>query len=645
MGARQRCAEILRDDPCNGGALHLMGAVCACEGNHQAAEEYFRRAIVLEPQNAVWLRDLGVVYVATGNWSGASAVLSRCLALNPGDVSAARLQARVLCESGEADAALPVYEEWTEAEPRAVQAWLGAARCLLLLDRLAAALAPASAALELEPGSIAGHQLLAHIHAGLYEHEQVLVHRLELVRLLPGDWPTLARCAAAYYDVGETNTAVAMFRDAIAGGLGQDLHAAFLQVLLHQAGSTGELLLKEHREWARRHATFPGAKPVFSNPPLAGRRMRIGYVCAESADSPVFRFLAPLLRNHDRNEVEVRLYCTDGSLDGCAAECGVREAELKVMADLTEKRIAERIRRDQIDILVDYSGHNGQGSSLITAMRAAPVQVSCPHYPASSGIPQMDYIFTDRWTCPDGQERQYSETPYRLEAGYLVFDPPLRIRRAAGLPAERAGSVTFGMFQRPGKLNSLVWDAVAEILKQVKNSKLLVHHASAELDAQGSASRGRIVAGLEDRGVDSGRVCFRGIVPLRDHVRLISSVDIALDSFPYTGTTTTCDCLWMGVPVVTLAGDTHVSRASAGLLMRAGLGDLVARDAAEYVAIAVRVASDLTALAGMRKTLRRRVRAAGLIDGARFAREAEAAYRWMWQQRFGSETGERETES
>jgi predicted O-linked N-acetylglucosamine transferase (SPINDLY family) len=211
------------------------------------------------------------------------------------------------------------------------------------------------------------------------------------------------------------------------------------------------------------------------------------------------------------------------------------------------------------------------------------------------------------------------------------------VRFVGALPANRNGSITFGVFQRPAKLNSHVWDAIAEILKQVENSLLLIHFGSADLNSKTSASRLRLMAALESRGIDPARASFRGQAPFNAHMRQISTVDIALDSFPYTGQTTTCECLWMGVPVVTLAGNTHVSRVGAGLLMRAGLGDFVASDVAEYIRIAVRTASDLPALAALRKGLRRRVKASTLVDGARLAREVEAAYMWMWQQRIGTD--------
>jgi protein O-GlcNAc transferase len=636
LEARRQCATVLRADPRNASALHILGAVSSYEGDLAAAEELLRQAIALEPRKSAWLRDLGVLRIAAADWPGALDAISQSLALNPTDISAIGLQARALWESGQIEAALAAFDEWSELELGVVEPWLGSARCLLRLNRLPEAAAHAGHALQLEADSVAARQLLAQIHFLLHQHEETLIQRIEILRLMPGDSSALAQAAVAYFHLGDTETAISLFRSALPAGMSSGFHAGFLAVLLHHAGSTPELLLKEHKEWARCHSAVPAAEPEFRNPPQAGHRLRIAYLCTETAASPVFRFFPPLLQNHDRDQFDVRLYCKDSSLPGRAEQAGVAEAELKDVSGWPARSIANEMRRNGVDILVDLAGHYGGGSLRVAAMRAAPIQVSYPSYPATTGMPQMDYIFTDRWTCTPGQEIQYAERPYWLDSGYLVYSPPEPARFASALPANRTGSVTFGLFQRPAKLNSRVWDAIAEILKRVENARLLVHHASADLDSKTSTSRPALAAALESRGIDAGRVRFRGHVPTGAHMRLISTVDIALDSFPYAGQTTTCDCLWMGVPVVTLAGNTHVSRVSAGLLMRVGFGDMVARDVEEYIRIAVRTASDLHALAALRKGLRRRVRASTLVDGARLAREVEEAYRWMWRQRMSA---------
>jgi protein O-GlcNAc transferase len=634
--ARRQCTFVLQADPRNAAALHLLGALSSCNGDLKTAEEFLRQAISLEPHRPTWLRDLAVLYEASGDWPATLDAVSQSLAIAPTDVTAISIQARALWELEEPEKALPVFDRWSESDPNQTASWLGSSRCLTALNRLEEAARNAQRALQLEPECVAAHQLLAQIHWRRRQHDQVLRHRLELLRLLPDDSSALGLAAMAYYETGDVETAVALFRSARCVGISAGLHAAYLPVLLHSPQSTAELLINEHREWARCHAAAQSAEPAFSKPLFAGRTLHIAYLCTEPANSPVFRYFPAFLRNHDRGKFEVSLYCKDASLRGRSEQAGVEETELKDIAGWGARRIAEKMRRDHVDILISFSGHFGGGSLMVAAMRGAPIQVSYPSYPCTTGIPEMDYIFTDRWTCPPGQEIQYTERPYWLASGYLVYEVAESIPFASQLPALQTGAVTFGIFQRPAKLNTRLWDAIAEILKQVTNSKLLIHFASLDLDSNCSMSRLRLVAELEARGIDPARVNFRGLLQQSDHLDLISTVDIALDSFPYTGQTTTCECLWMGVPVVTLAGNIHVSRASAAILSRVGLEDLVAHDFEDYIRIAVRTASDIPALAALRKGLRQRVQASTLVDGARLAREVEEAYRWMWEQWMGT---------
>jgi predicted O-linked N-acetylglucosamine transferase (SPINDLY family) len=198
------------------------------------------------------------------------------------------------------------------------------------------------------------------------------------------------------------------------------------------------------------------------------------------------------------------------------------------------------------------------------------------------------------------------------------------------LPAHTNGFVTFGMFQRPGKYHSETWDAVGSILRQVSGSRLLIHFQSSDLDKEGSAQRERLIAPLRSRGVDPSRILFRGSRPLAQHLDVAGEADIALDSFPYNGQTTTCDCLWMGVPVINLRGSSHVSRVGQALLERAGLGHLAAGSIDDYIRSAVNLAGDPASLAFLREGLRSKASAA-LGDGARLAAEIEEGYPWMWK--------------
>ena len=630
--ARRSCADLLRRDPTNGVALHVMGAVCSSRGKWDEAAEFIRQAIAVQPRRSPWHRDLAIVHLATGNHADALDALDRCLRLDRNDLKAIALKARTLWDLARLEPALAAYRRWSRIQAREAEPWLGCARCLFELRQFKQALEPARRALRADPHSTLGRQLLAEIYASLYRYEEALEYQQQVSLDFPKDPTAMALTATAYYQIGETDTAVSLFQKIPVARLSPDLHAAYLMVRLHHGGSTSKLLLAAHRQWAEMHARVPNAGPNFVSSDARRRRLSIGYLCAEPITSPAYRFLGPIFRHHDRKRFDVSLYCIHRSVRGRARECGVGKAELKEVPDWPEKKIAEQIRRDRVDILVDISGHFGGGSLLVCAMRAAPVQVSFPLYPATTGIPEMDYLVGDRWTTAPEHENQYSERLYRLKSGYVVFDPPAAAP-IGPLPAARTGFLTFGIFQRPAKLNAAVWDAVAAILTEVRNSRLLVQYATADLDSRGSLSRRRIEEALVSRGISPERVRFRGVVPRNAYPQLLATVDIALDSFPYSGQTTTCDCLWMGVPVVTLAGATHASRVSAGLLARVGLDYLVAHDPDEYVRIAVELARDLPALSLLRRGLRRRVRNSTLVDGERITKELEAGYRWMWARR------------
>lgn len=634
-GARRLCGAVLRADPHSARALHILGAVCAGEGDFTTAESWLSRALALEPLHASWQRDLTAVRLAMGSAPAALDAVEKSLAIEPGNRSGLRLRALALRDAGRLEAAAQAFDHWGAAEAGEIEAWLGAAQCFLESDRLPEAALRARRALQIDPDSVKARQLLATAYFQAFEPGNGLVQCLEIARLLPGEPEALAFLALAYHNLGDNQRALDLFRTASPASLPAALYAAYLLVLLYDPGTTGQLIAAEHSEWSRRHGgSLP--EPFVAPVPRADGRLRVGYLCTEARSSPVFQFLSPLLRHHDRRSFDLKLYCQDSRLAGDAARAGVEEAELVDVTGWPESRIAGKIREDAVDVLVFPSGHFAGRSLSVAAMRAAPVQIAYPSYPSTTGVPEMDYILTDRWTCEPGQEHQYTETPYWLESGYLVYRPPTEARLKTPLPALRNGFVTFGLFQRPAKTNPLVWDAVARILKQVENSRLFLHHCSIELDIEWSESRRMLITELEARGVEPARIGCRGFVSRSEHLRLISTVDLALDTFPYSGQTTTCECLWMGVPVVTLGGRTHASRVSAGLVQRLGLADLAADSVESYVRRAVEAARDLTALQALRRELRTRFRRSTLADGARLAREVETAYRWMREQAFSS---------
>jgi predicted O-linked N-acetylglucosamine transferase (SPINDLY family) len=305
---------------------------------------------------------------------------------------------------------------------------------------------------------------------------------------------------------------------------------------------------------------------------------------------------------------------------------------------MPDEDLARTIQSDGIDILVELSGHTKDNRLVMLSTRVAPIQISYLGYPNTTGLREMDYRITDEIADPVGeQDRLYSETLLRIPGGFLSYQSVFSSSRApvVATPAESGAPLTFGCFNNIAKINDRVLDAWAEILRRVPGSQLM-------LKARGLSDdrvRARIMKSISQRGIDAeGRVALLGAERgMLDHLKLYGRVDIALDTFPYNGTTTTCEALWMGCPVVTFVGSRHSGRVGASLLARLGLSDeLVATDEAGYVDLAVTLAGDLPRLGSLRRSMRGRMEGSPLMDADRLAREIEAAYRRVWQRLCGT---------
>jgi predicted O-linked N-acetylglucosamine transferase (SPINDLY family) len=295
---------------------------------------------------------------------------------------------------------------------------------------------------------------------------------------------------------------------------------------------------------------------------------------------------------------------------------------------VSDDAVARLIRDDQIDILVDLTMHMADSRLLVFARRPAPVQVTYLAYCGTTGLSAIDYRLTDPFLDPPGQddggEPVYSEESIRLPETYWCYRPPVEIESHGAPPAREAGCVTFGCLNNFCKVTEPTLDAWAQILKRVSQSRLLMH-------ARPGSHRDRVRDFFASRSIAAERLAFADKLPVAEYLRLYNQIDVALDPFPYGGGTTTCDALWMGVPVVSFAGPTAVSRGGLGILSNLGLSELVAHRLEDYLEIACGLARDLPRLAGLRATLRDRMRHSPLMDAPRFARNVEAAYRKMWR--------------
>jgi len=331
------------------------------------------------------------------------------------------------------------------------------------------------------------------------------------------------------------------------------------------------------------------------------------------------------MRSHTHASFEVFCYAGVAHPDSLTRRFRALSDGWRDIAGLSHEQVAERVRDDRIDILVDLSLHAAGNRLLVFARRPAPVQVTFAGYPGTTGLETIDYRLTDPYLDPPGaHDESYVEESIRLPDTFWCYDPLADEVPVGPPPAASAGLVTFGCLNNFCKVNDKVLDLWAGVLRELDSSRLLM------LSPPGS-HRDRVTETLRRRGVAPERITFVGSRPRLEYLQMYHRIDVGLDTLPYNGHTTSLDACWMGVPVVSLVGSTVVGRAGLSQSMNLGLPDLVASTAGEFVRIAAGLARDFDRLATLRSTLRSRMQNSPLMDGQRFAENVEAAYREMWR--------------
>ncbi|MFC1760932.1 tetratricopeptide repeat protein [Planctomycetota bacterium] len=396
---------------------------------------------------------------------------------------------------------------------------------------------------------------------------------------------------------------------------------------LHQTpGWTRDEMAEYHRDWALRHAPMLSDTAPFENSPDPNRRLRIGYLSSDYCSHAVAYFFEALQSAHDSEEVETYGYGQVLYPDPVTDRIRDRFNHYRSIVGCSDAEVVSRIRADGIDILVDLTGHTSDNRLLVLAQKPAPVQVSYLGYLDTTGMPQVDYRFTDRWAdLPDAQT-YYNETLVPLDSGFICYQPPDFAPPVGPLPVLTGRPFTFGSFNNNAKINPGMLSLWARILQDVSDSVLYLKFKAAE-DPEVRKTYWDI---FQQYGIDSERIQFHGRLPVVEHLALYNQVDMALDTFPYHGTTTTCEALWMGVPTVCLIGQHHASRVGSSLLERAGLGIFTTQSTEEYVAKAVSFSREHEQLARIRRHSRDLMQHYGLCDAQAYARAVEQAYRRMW---------------
>lgn len=495
-------------------------------------------------------------------------------------------------------------------------------RELRLEDRLEESLQHFEAALRLDPGCARAHAGYGGTLARLGQMSRAMDAYREALRIQPTQPRVYGALANLYMEQGRADRAAYCLRQAVAQEPDDEILRSNLLYTMNFDGATSpEELFREHHEFGKRLGDLPALTPRWR----PKRSLKVGYVSGDFCDHPVSYFFEPLLENHRRRAFEVTLYSSTPNPDFVTSRLRHLAAHWRDVRADSDEELADIVRRDGIDILVDLAGHTSIARLGTFARKPAPVQVSGIGYPNTTGLSTIDYRITDEWADPPGMtERWHTEKLIRLPRGFNCFRAPDSSPAVTKAPCLRGGAITFGSCAKPAKWNQAVVQAWAEILRQVPGSRLLLHHSTAV------GNQPHILEDFLSHGIDPQRIAITGPLDWSAHWEWFHQLDLALDPFPYHGTTASCETLWMGVPFVTLAGSTHVARVGVSLLTRIGLERFVARTVGEYIALAVGLAADPPSLANLRSGMRRRMRNSSLMDGSGYTRSLEDAYRKMW---------------
>jgi predicted O-linked N-acetylglucosamine transferase (SPINDLY family) len=628
--ARTSFMRIVELDPLHAQAHYMLSVIAMQQGDAESAIGLAQKAIALEPADADFHSGLADAYASRGRLPEAIRAYQEAIRLKP-DLPERRLAlAATLIRAGRLNEAVAVHEAGRTAGLPDARAYFDLGDALLRCRHLyeaeqalqqAAAMAPESAGIQFYLAIARREQ------DRLVDAEAAARSAVAVAPDMPQGWFALGSVLTGQAKPVE---AVEYYRKAIS--LMPDYEAAWDGLLFSMNYSdhwSPREIYAAHVEWGRR---FPRVEPmrVASSHRAAGHRVRVGYLSADYRQHPVSHFIEPVLRHHDRDRFEVFCYHTDPREDSVTRRLKRWGDNWRSLGSASDPDLERVLREDGLDILVELSGHSDGHRLGVLARRVAPVQVTYLGYPNTTGLPAIDYRLTDARADPPGESDElHVEKLVRLPKTFLCYAPPEAGESCRTAPFRRNGYVTFASFNNFRKISPTCIALWGRVLSSVPGSKLLLK----TFGLQDPALRASLLKRLEMAGVGADRVSIaEPLRSLRDHMQAYDEVDIALDTFPYHGTTTTLDALWMGVPVITLAGDRHASRVGVSILSALGLTECLVRTPDQYLAVVHELAADAGKLEQYRTALRERLAGSPLSDGRDFTAKLEDAYLEMWKQ-------------
>jgi predicted O-linked N-acetylglucosamine transferase (SPINDLY family) len=602
-------------------AMELLRA-----GRLREAEALAQQVLQYAPDSPTALQCLGLIAHHAGQFAEAVNLLRRAAANLPTNPEYQYNLSEPLRALGRDDEAHAALREAIRLRPDFAQAHLNLGALLARAGKWEEAIGPFREAIRLRPQDPTGYLNLSKSMRALERLDEVEELRRKAIAVAPDFAPSYSMLGSLLREEGRIGEAVESFRRAIA--LKPDFreaHSNLCYALYFDPDVSCATIFQEHLAWAQRFAEpLRGQLKPHDNDRSPDRKLRIGYVSPELRQHVVAFFMEPILEHHDRERFEVYAYADVSNPDEVSRRLQSNVDVWRMTSGIPDERLTDIIRQDKIDILIDLSLHMRASRLRTFALKPAPVQITHLGYCGSSGLRTMDWCVIDPHMMSPGCERFFSERLLPLPRSYWAYRAAPNSPDVGPPPAARNGYVTFGSLNSLGKVNSHVLRAWAALLSRVANSRLVTH-------VPGGAKNPSILKRFADHGIPPDRLETVEYRPRDQYLDAYNRIDIALDPFPYGGGTTSLDAAWMGVPLVTLAGQSAVARAGVTILTNLGLPELIARAPEQYLDIAAGLAANFDRLSALRSSLRERMRNSPLMDEAGYIRDLEEAYRLAWR--------------
>ncbi|MGK0296630.1 MAG: protein O-GlcNAc transferase [Gammaproteobacteria bacterium] len=622
--------QLLSIKPDDVTVLFDLAVTLQISGRHEEAINYYENVLTINPDYANAHYNLGKALHELERADEAIVCYEQALTIKPNYVEALSNLGKVLKDLGRLDEALVSYKKVLAIKPENAEVHNNLGLIYQALGRLDDAVVCFEQALAIKPDLCEAHNNMGitfHIPGIPGKMANAITCYEKAISIKPDNAAVLNNLGNVLKDLGRLDEALASYEQAIViNPDNASAHSNLLMALNYSPSTTNSILFNKSTAWAASLEKY-SLNNFFKNSPNQNRRLKIGYVSGDFSNHPVGYFMTRVLLSHDSECFDIMCFSDSIKSDDTTLRLQQSAKQWRNIVGLSDDLVSTLIRNDGIDILVDLSGHTGKHRLTLFATRPAPVQVTWLGYFATTGLNAMDYILADRIVLPEQEEQFYTEKVRRLPDSYLCFEPPKFDIDINTAPVTVTGAITFGCFNNYGKLNPNTIALWANIIKAIPGSCIILksrHYNEPEVQQS-------VHDMFASNNIDSSRIIMEGRSSREALLTKYQHVDIALDPFPFGGGTTTVECLWMGVPVITMKGDRWVGRVSESILNTIGLPELIAANHNEYQQIAISLSNDIPRLKMLRATLRKTLESSPLCDGKRFTKNLELEYWSMWK--------------